>query len=73
MFRSRVVDPRDLKRNNRLYSKDNKSSRAKVAIIFVHFRFSVISFCVVATIKNVFVLKTYSYFLIVAKHARKLN
>jgi hypothetical protein len=32
--------------NNKLYSKVNKSTRVKVTIIFVHLRFSVMSFSV---------------------------
>jgi hypothetical protein len=35
----------------RPYSKINKSTRAKMAVIFVYFRFSVIAFCVDVTIK----------------------
>jgi hypothetical protein len=59
---------------NRPYSKVNKSTRAKVTVIFANFRFGVISFCVVATIKKDFVLKT-SLFVIVAttKKATTLN
>jgi hypothetical protein len=37
---------------NRPYSKVNKSTRAKVAVICAHFQLSVISFCVVATTKE---------------------
>jgi hypothetical protein len=48
-------------------SKVNKSTRAKLAVIFAHFRFNVISFCVVAAmkIKGEFGSKT-SFLFIVA-------
>jgi hypothetical protein len=37
---------------NRPYSKVNKSTRAKVEVIFIYFWFIVITLCVVATIKK---------------------
>jgi hypothetical protein len=61
-FRS---DSNELSCHNRPYSKVNKSTRTKVAVIFDHFRFSVINyiFFVVVIVKFEFVSKTSSLFI----------
>jgi hypothetical protein len=61
--------------NTNSYSKVNKSTGAKVAVIFDQYRFSVNSLWVVATIKKWFVPKTNSNILNVAitKKKKKIN
>jgi hypothetical protein len=51
---------------NRPYSKVNKSTTAKMALIFAHFWFGVITFCIVVTIKNELVFETNLFIFIVA-------
>jgi hypothetical protein len=58
---------------NRHCSKVNKSTKVIMAVNFAHFRFSVISFCVIATIKNEFATNTSSHILIVAKTKKTIT
>jgi hypothetical protein len=59
---------RPISENNIIdHSNVNKSTRAKVAVIFVHFRFSVISFRIIMQqLKSEFASNTSSHFLIVS-------